>query len=223
MEEEELMKAISFGRFFRKTLVLSLMVLGAVSLAGCGAGDTGSASASGAESAAASFSAKPSGKKVLVVYYSASGNTERVAKDIAKAADADTMKLEPAKAYSSKDLDYRDQDSRVVKEHDDESLRDVALKKKKPDNWDQYDTVFIGYPIWWGIAAWPVNGFVKGNDFSGKTVIPFCTSVSSPIGDSGRLLEEMAGGKGNWQEGKRFASGASADEVASWAKSVSGK
>lgn len=217
------MKAISFGRFFRKTLVLSLMVLGAVSLAGCGAGDTGSASASGAESAAASFSAKPSGRKALVVYYSASGNTERVAKDIAKAADADTMKLEPVKAYSSKDLDYRDEDSRVVKEHDDESLRDVELKKVKPDNWDQYDTVFIGYPIWWGIAAWPVNGFVKGNDFSGKTVIPFCTSVSSPIGDSGRLLEEMAGGKGNWQEGRRFASGASADEVASWAKSVSRK
>lgn len=218
------MKKIRFGRIFRKTLFMSLMVLGAVSLTGCGGADTGSASASGSGSAAAASStAKPSGRKALVVYYSASGNTERVAKDIAKAADADTMKLEPVKAYSSKDLDYRDEDSRVVKEHDDESLRDVELKKVKPDNWDQYDTVFIGYPIWWGIAAWPVNGFVKGNDFSGKTVIPFCTSASSPIGDSGRLLEEMAGGKGNWQEGKRFASGASADEVASWAKSVSGK
>ena len=218
------MKKIRFGRIFRKTLFMSLMVLGAVSLTGCGGADTGSASASGSGSAAAASStAKPSGRKALVVYYSASGNTERVAKDIAKAADADTMKLEPVKAYSSKDLDYRDQDSRVVKEHDDESLRDVALKKTKPDNWDQYDTVFIGYPIWWGIAAWPINGFIKGNDFSGKKVIPFCTSVSSPLGDSGKLLEEMAGGKGNWQEGKRFASGASSDEVASWAKSVSRK
>ena len=218
------MKKIRFGRIFRKTLFMSLMVLGAVSLTGCGGADTGSASASGSGSAAAASStAKPSGRKALVVYYSASGNTERVAKDIAKAADADTMKLEPVKAYSSKDLDYRDQDSRVVKEHDDESLRDVALKKTKPDNWDQYDTVFIGYPIWWGIAAWPINGFIKGNDFSGKTVIPFCTSASSPIGDSGKLLQEMAGGKGSWQEGKRFASGASSDEVASWAKSVSRK
>lgn len=216
----------------REFLNMGGMSMMALVLGGCGLSSlTGQPSGSAASSetggtsssSAASAGAVAAGKKVLVVYYSATGNTERVAKDIAKAADADTMKLEPAKAYSSKDLDYRDQDSRVVKEHDDESLRDVALKQVKPDNWDQYDTVFIGYPIWWGIAAWPVNGFVKGNDFSGKTVIPFCTSASSPIGDSGKLLQEMAGGKGSWQEGRRFASGASSDEVASWAKSVSRK
>ena len=61
------------------------------------------------------------------------------------------------------------------------------------DNWDSYDTVFIGYPIWWGIAAWPVDGFVEANDFTGKTVIPFCTSSSSGIGESGELLAELAG------------------------------
>ena len=83
------------------------------------------------------------------------------------------------------------------------------------ENWDSYDTVFIGYPIWWGIAAWPVDGFVEANDFTGKTVIPFCTSSSSDIGDSGMLLEEMAG-TGEWLEGMRFRGSASESDVAEW-------
>ena len=72
-------------------------------------------------------------------------------------------------------------DSRVCREHADESLREVALTAAAVENWEEYGTVFIGYPIWWGIAAWPVDGFVTGNDFTGKTVIPFCTSASSPL------------------------------------------
>ena len=98
---------------------------------------------------------------------------------------------------------------------DDESLRDVELASTTVPNWDTYDTVFIGYPIWWGIAAWPTDGFVKANDFTGKTVIPFCTSASSEIGDSGKLLEEEAG-TGNWLDGMRFRSSASEDDVKSW-------
>lgn len=105
--------------------------------------------------------------------------------------------------------------SRVSREHDDESLRDVDLVSTSVDNWDSYDTVFIGYPIWWGIAAWPVDGFVEANDFTGKAVIPFCTAASSGIGDSGNLLEEMAG-TGNWLEGKRLDRGISEDEVKDW-------
>lgn len=105
--------------------------------------------------------------------------------------------------------------SRVNKEHDDESKRDIALEKTTPDNRADYNTVFIGYPIWWGIAAWPVNGFVKGNDFTGKTVIPFCTSASSGLGQSGKLLAETAG-TGIWQDGERFSSGASSSSVADW-------
>ena len=100
-------------------------------------------------------------------------------------------------------------------EHNDESKRDVPLTKTTPDHWADYDKVFIGYPIWWGIAAWPVNNFVKGNDFSGKTVIPFCTSSSSGLGQSGDLLADMAG-TGNWQDGERFSSGASSSKVESW-------
>ena len=153
--------------------------------------------------------------KVLVVYYSASGNTARVAKDIADAADADLFEITPTEPYTSDDLNWTNEDSRVSREHEDESLRDVPLTTTEVENWDEYDTVFIGYPIWWAIAAWPVDNFVKNNDFTGKTVIPFATSASSGIGQSGELLSEMAG-TGDWQEGQRFSSGASQSDVADW-------
>ena len=131
--------------------------------------------------------------KTLVVYYSASGRTKTVAETIAETAGADMFEIVPDEPYTSEDLDWTNDDSRVSREHDNESLRDVELVKVTPDNWDSYDTILIGYPIWWGIAAWPVDNFVKGNDFSGKTVIPFCTSSSSGLGQSGTLLEQMAG------------------------------
>ena len=153
--------------------------------------------------------------KTLVVYYSASGNTERVAKDIAEAAGADLFEIVPTELYTSDDLNWTNPDSRVSREHDDESLRDVPLTTTEVSDWDSYDTVFIGYPIWWGIAAWPVDTFVKNNDFNGKTVIPFATSSSSGMGQSGSLLADMAG-TGDWQEGQRFSSGVSSDDVQSW-------
>ena len=159
------------------------------------------------------------GGKTLVVYYSASGNTAAVAGYIADALDADTFELVPQEQYSSDDLNWRDSGSRVNREHEDESLRDIALVANSVENWDEYDTVFIGYPIWWAIAAWPVNNFVKNNDFTGKTVIPFCTSTSSGMGQSGELLAEMAG-TGDWQEGQRFRSGASQSDVTDWVSSL---
>lgn len=157
--------------------------------------------------------------KTLVVYYSASGRTKTVAETIAETAGADLFEIVPDEPYTSEDLDWTNDDSRVSREHDNESLRDVELVKVTPDNWDSYDTILIGYPIWWGIAAWPVDNFVKGNDFTGKTVIPFCTSSSSGLGDSGNLLEEMAG-TGDWQEGHRFSSGASDADAADWVASL---
>lgn len=158
---------------------------------------------------------QPETGKTLVVYYSASGNTERVAKDIAEAAGADLFEIVPTEVYTRDDLDWTNPDSRVSREHDDESLRDVPLTTTEVPDWDSYDTVFIGYPIWWGIAAWPVDTFVKNNDFTGKTVIPFATSSSSGMGQSGSLLADMAG-TGDWQEGQRFSSGVSSDDVQSW-------
>ena len=127
--------------------------------------------------------------------------------------------ITPVEPYTSDDLNWTNSSSRVSREHDDESLRDIALTEITPADWDSYDTVLIGYPIWWGIAAWPVDNFVKGNDFTGKTVIPFCTSSSSGLGDSGNLLEEMAG-TGDWQEGHRFSSGASDADAADWVASL---
>lgn len=157
--------------------------------------------------------------KTLVVYYSATGHTENVAGYIAAATDADIFVLEPVEPYSSDDLDWTDENSRVTREHDNEEERNVELVAATVEDWESYDTVFIGYPIWWHIAAWPVNGFVEANDFTGKTVIPFCTSSSSELGESGELLAEAAG-TGNWLEGERFSSGASEETVQEWVESL---
>ena len=162
---------------------------------------------------------KISDGKVLVVYYSAQNHTEAVAKILAENLNADIFEIVPVDEYTSEDLDWTDDSSRVSMEYSDESLRNVELVSTKVDNWESYDTVLIGYPIWWGVAAWPTNTFVKANDFNGKTVIPFCTSSSSSIGDSGKLLEEQANGS-NWLEGHRFSSNASEDEIISWINSL---
>lgn len=159
--------------------------------------------------------------KTLVVYYSATGNTENVAKAIAAATDGDLFELEPTEPYSDADLDWTDDDSRVVREHDNPDERDIALVKSTVENWDEYGTIFIGYPIWWGIAAWPVDGFIEANDFTGKTVIPFATSSSSGLGESGELLAKTAG-TGDWQTGERFRSGVSESDVTAWVESLKG-
>lgn len=157
--------------------------------------------------------------KILVVYYSATGSTKAVAETIADTTGGDLFEIQPKEPYTDDDLNWTDDNSRVSKEHEDESLRDVELTTTKVKNWDSYDTVFIGYPIWWAIAAWPVDNFVKDNDFSGKTVIPFCTSASSGIGESGQLLAKAAG-TGEWQDGERFSSGVSDTDVTDWVKNL---
>lgn len=213
----------------KKLTALLLSVVLVLSLAACGSANKPASSTTQPETSApteqpeSSSTApaesepetQPENGKTLVVYYSASGNTERVAKDIAEAAGADLFEIVPTEVYTSEDLNWTNSDSRVSREHDDESLRDVPLTTTEVPDWDSYDTVFIGYPIWWGIAAWPVDTFVKNNDFTGKTVIPFATSSSSGMGQSGSLLADMAG-TGEWQEGQRFSSGVSSDDVQSW-------
>ena len=158
-------------------------------------------------------------KKILVVYYSAQSHTEAVAKKIANNLDADIFEIVPKDVYTSDDLNWSNDKSRVSKEHNDESLRNVELETTKVDNWNNYDTILIGYPIWWGIAAWPVNTFVKANDFTNKTVIPFCTSASSDIGNSGKLLENDAKG-GKWLTGQRFSSSPSDNDIKEFTDSI---
>lgn len=123
--------------------------------------------------------------------------------------------MEPVDPYTSEDLNYSDTDSRVCYEHDNPDARDVELVADTVENWESYDTVLIGYPIWWGIAAWPVDGFIEANDFTGKTVVPFCTPASSGLGESDQLLEEMAG-TGTWLDGQRFSSNVSQTDVETW-------
>ena len=162
-----------------------------------------------------------SGGRTLVVYFSAQGHTEAVVEQIAENLDADIFEIVPADEYTSDDLDWTDDNSRVTREYEDESLRDVQLVSTEVPNWEDYDTIIIGYPIWWGIAAWPVNTFVESNDFSGKTVIPFCTSTSSGLGQSGELLRDAAG-TGNWFEGQRFRSNPSDDDIKEFTDSLAG-
>lgn len=155
--------------------------------------------------------------KVLVAYFSASGNTERIANIVAEASGADTFVITPVDEYTDADLVWRDESSRVNKEHEDEN-RHVELISTEVKDFNFYKVIFIGYPIWWGDASWVVDDFVKNNDFTGKTVIPFCTS-SSPLGESGTKLAAMAG-TGEWLEGKRFSGGANESEVKEWVDSL---
>ena len=157
--------------------------------------------------------------KTLIVYYSAIGSTKAVANTIAETTRGDLFELEPVEPYSNEDLDWTDESSRVSREYENEDERDVELVSTEVGDWESYDTVFIGYPIWWAIAAWPVNDFVEANDFTGKTVIPFCTSATSGIGESGELLADLAG-TGDWQEGQRFRSGADDKEIQEWVESL---
>ena len=205
----------------KKIISLFMVLTMVLSLAACSTNQSPSESTPEEQPDSSAEAQQPTDEagKTLVVYYSATGNTENVANYIATATDGDLFELEPAEPYSDADLNWTDDNSRVVREHDDESLRDIELVADAVENWDSYDTVFIGYPIWWGIAAWPVNGFIEANDFTGKTVIPFCTSSSSGLGESGELLAEMAG-TGDWQEGQRFRSGASESDVAAWVESL---
>lgn len=200
----------------------------ALLLASCSGNSASSVSSSSVASSAASSVAASSAAasseatstvtttgKTLVVYFSVTGTTEGVAQTIADTVGADLFEVVPSDPYTSDDLNWTNNDNRVSREHNDEGLRAVALESTDVDGWDDYDTVFIGYPIWWGIAAWPMSSFVAVNDFTGKTIIPFCTSTSSGIGQSGELLAELAG-TGSWLDGQRFSRGSNEADIASW-------
>ena len=211
-----------------KKLTAILLSLAMVfSLAACSSGGGSSSGSNSAEPSGAE-SSQPAGQEesgtgtgsTLVVYFSATGNTQEAANYIAQLTGGDLFELVPSEPYTDEDLNWTNDNSRVSQEYYDETLRDVELTADTVENWDSYDTVFIGYPIWWGIAAWPVNTFVKANDFTGKTVIPFCTSTSSGLGQSGELLAELAG-TGDWQEGMRFRSSVSEADVQEWLDSLS--
>lgn len=210
-------------------LVIAEMLTGCGSQAGeqAAEAETTAASESDAQSEAVTgavtevpeeTSDETDGSNILVVYYSAQEHTKGVAETAAETLGADVFVIEPVDAYTEDDLNWMDEQSRVVTEHNDENRR-TELVSTTVENWDSYDTVLIGYPLWWREASWVVNDFVKDNDFSGKDVIPFCTSQADGIGDSGIHLAEMAG-TGNWLEGMHFSEHYDTAEVVEWVDSL---
>ena len=157
--------------------------------------------------------------KTLVVYYSAEGHTKKVAEEIAKNLNLEIYEIKPETIYSKEDLDWTNSDSRVSHEYEDETLRDVKLIDSETPNWSEYDRIIIGYPIWYGIAAWPTSSFVKSKDWSKKTVLPFCTSHSSGLGDSDILLKNNANA-GDWKDGIRFFQDVSPEKVKTWTDQI---
>ena len=149
----------------------------------------------------------------IVVYFSATGTTKGVAEHIAEVTGADIFEIFPAEPYSDADLDWNDPDSRTTIEMNDPNARpEIADDTVRLED---YSTVYIGYPIWWGDAPRIMSTFVEAHDFDGKTVIPFCTSGGSGIGRSGENLASQAG-SGNWLEGGRLDAGISESEIQNW-------
>lgn len=155
-----------------------------------------------------------SGGKTLVVFFSATGTTKGVAQMIANATGADTYEILAAQPYTGADLNWNDKTSRTTTEQNDKSVRPEIGSEKI--SLDGYTTIYVGYPIWWGEEPRIMDTFAESYDFSGKTMIPFCTSGGSGIGSSGKNLAERAG-TGNWIEGDRL----SADtDIAAWIKGL---
>lgn len=153
-------------------------------------------------------------KNILVVYFSATGNTRAIAENIADGLQADLYEIVPKEPYTDADLNYSDNNSRSTLEMNNASARPEI--SGAIDHFEQYDTVFLGYPIWWGEAPRILDTFVESYDFTGKTVIPFCTSASSGIGSTADTLKSLAG-SGTWLDGQRFRGNESADSVLEWA------
>ena len=153
------------------------------------------------------------GSKVLVAYFSCTGNTQGLAEKIASALDADLYEIVPEEPYTDADLDYNNSSSRSTKEQNDDSCRPAISGSM--DNIDNYDTVIIGYPIWWGQAPKIISTFLESYNFNGKTIIPFCTSGSSGIGSSATNLHILTSGAA-WFDGQRFSGNTSRSTVENW-------
>ena len=154
-------------------------------------------------------------KKVLIAYFSASGVTARVAKTMADAVGADLYEICPEQPYTSADLNWMDKKSRSTVEMNDPACRPAIAGEVQ--NMDQYDTVLVGFPVWWYVEPRIVDTFLESYDFSGKEMIPFATSGGSGIGGAQKSMREHCP-EAEWKQGKLVNSGAAA-----WAKSVMGK
>jgi len=211
-------------------IFMALMVLlcacgsaGGEQSASSGTSSSGSSSSETASSAttqtttASEGSTEMSNSKVLVAYFSATGTTKQLAGTIAEVTGGDLYEIVAAEPYTDADLDYTDDSSRTTIEQNDSSSRPAI--SGSIGNFDEYDVVFVGYPIWWYDAPHIMFTFAESYDFSGKTVIPFCTSGGSDIGTSGSNIAACAG-TGTWLNGARMSGSASTSEVSAWVTSL---
>lgn len=160
---------------------------------------------------------EPEGGKILVACFSATNNTKEIAQKLADGLDADLYEIVPVQPYTDGDLDYGNSGSRTSLEMDDPESRPAI--SGSVENMEQYDVVFIGYPIWWGEAPRIMSTFIESYDFSGKTLVAFCTSASSGFGSSDSALRSAAGGA-TWLDGCRFSAGTSSEDVLAWANGL---
>ena len=206
------------NRKYKRLIALLIASLMMLAFAACGGTDqSADDQSSEQQQEETTEDANTASSDMLVIYFSATGNTKEVAEKIAEDLEADIYEIVPAVPYTDEDLDYGDDTSRATAEQNDPDSRPEI--GGEDINLSNYSIVFIGYPIWFGQEPRIMDTFVENHDLDGKTVIPFCTSGSSDIGRTGDSLAEKAG-KGNWQTGKRFAGGASEDEVRSWIESL---
>lgn len=162
--------------------------------------------------------AKLDPSKTLVVYFSATGNTEKVATRISEVTGGKLSKIVPAQPYTDADLNYRNKESRSTIEQNDPKSRPAITGKI--DGWEQYDTVFVGFPIWWYEEPRIMDTFMESYDFAGKTVIPFCTSGGSDIENAEVNLKALSKGQGKWLKGRQMSSSISEKDVSDWLKSL---
>lgn len=202
------------------TILLSLMMLLCLTACGNSTGQSESVNVNDTENAGLSETRQPEAEtaetqenKVLVAYFSATGTTKSVAQHIADGLSADLYEIVPEEPYTDADLNYHDDNSRSAIEMNDSSSRPAI--SGSVENMEQYDIVFIGYPIWWGDAPRIVSTFVESYDFSGKTVVPFCTSGGSGVGSSASNLERLTSGA-VWMDGHRLNGSDSQETVMEW-------
>ena len=155
--------------------------------------------------------------KTLVAYFSASGVTARAAREMAQAVGADLYEIRPVEPYTDADLNWMDKKSRSTIEMNDPACRPAIAEPVK--HMEQYDTVFVGFPVWWYVEPRIVDTFLESYDFTGVTIVPFCTSGSSGIGGSLSDIQALAP-DANWLSGRRFDAGADQEEVARWVEGL---
>lgn len=156
-------------------------------------------------------------KKTLVAYFSASGVTAKLAKTLASAINADIHEIQPEVPYTAADLDWMNKKSRSSVEMNDKSFRPAVANKV--ENMEQYDTIFVGFPIWWYVAPTIINTFLEQYDLTGKKVVPFATSGSSGMGNTNVELKPSCPGA-ELVDGKRFEANAAADKLKEWADQI---